>query len=267
MIALSSTSYGPMHKCYKACYKIREYSEPFGQLTPQLAVHFFNTLIAPILDYGSEIWFSENVATKLETFQKKFFKRNLCVRSSTSDLAVFGELGIYPVTLRLKTNILKFLHRLEQLPMDSPVKWAYLELRSLERAGYNTWVSKALDVFAEFQNMSNMTIQPFCELSRPLMKTKVKKCFTQNFETTWLHDINNRDKCPKLRTYCKFKTKFQMEEYLTLPNKKHRVSISRFRMSSHHLAIEIGRHSRPKVPEEKRLCTKCGVVLYKTSIF
>ncbi len=53
-----------LHKCYKACYKIREYTESLGQLTPHLAVHFFNTLIAPILDYGSEVWYSENVATK-----------------------------------------------------------------------------------------------------------------------------------------------------------------------------------------------------------
>ncbi len=64
----------------------------------------------------------------------------------------------------------------------------------------------------------------------------------------------------ELRTYCKFKTQFQMEKYLSLPNKNQRASISRFRMSSHPLAIEIGRHSRPKVPEDKRLCTKCWVV-------
>ena len=48
-----------------------------------------------------------------------------------------------------------------------------------------------------------------------------------------------------------------MEAYLSLQNKKHRIAISRFRMSSHHLAIELGRHSRPKIPEEKRLCPKC----------
>ncbi len=40
-----------LHKCYKACYKMREYTEPLGQLTPPLAVHFFNTLVSPILDY------------------------------------------------------------------------------------------------------------------------------------------------------------------------------------------------------------------------
>ncbi len=50
---------------------------------------------------------------------------------------------------------------------------------------------------------------------------------------------------------------FQMEQYLSLQNKNYRIAIARFRMSSHHLAIEIGRHSRPKTPEEKRLCPKC----------
>ena len=246
-----------LHKCYKACYKIREYTESLGQLTPTMAIHFFNTLIAPILDYGSEIWYSESVASKLEIFQKKFFKRNLAVRETTPDLAVFGELGIYPVSLRLKTNVLKYLHRIEQMPIDSPVKWAYLELRSLHTAGYDTWLSKAMDVFTEYQSISNISFQTFIELSRHSMKFKVKKCLHQHFETTWLSDINDQEKCPKLRTYCKFKSNFQMEIYLSLHEKTQRVAISKFRMSSHHLAIEIGRHSRPKIPKENRLCSNC----------
>ncbi len=159
--------------------------------------------------------------------------------------------------MRLKTNVLKFLHRLEQLPMDSPVKWAYYELQALDKAGYHTWVSRAMNVFTDFHSISNMSIQSFTLLSRPSMKIKVKKYYNQHFEKNWLLDINSREKCPKLRTYCLFKKKFQLEDYLLLPNKKHRISISRFRMSSHHLAIEIGRHSRPKVPEEKRVCAQC----------
>ncbi len=112
-------------------------------------------------------------------------------------------------------------------------------------------------MFIDFHSISNMSIQNFTSLSRPSMKIKVKKHYNQHFEKNWLLDINSREKCPKLRTNCQFKKKFQMEEYLSLSNKKHRISISRFCMSSHHLAIEIGRHSRPKVPEEKRVCSQC----------
>ncbi len=144
--------------------------------------------------------------------------------------------------------------------MDSPVKWSYLELQTLDRAGYTTWISRAMHVFTEFQSISNMSFKCFTGLTRTSMKTKVKISFNKHFENSWLQDINNREKFPKLRTYCQFKKKFQMEKYLSLPSKIQRVCISRFRMSSHHLAIEIGRHSRPKVPEEKRLCPRCKVI-------
>ena len=36
-------------------------------------------------------------------------------------------------------------------------------------------------------------------------------------------------------------------------------SIARFRLSSHNLNIEIGRHKRPYVPAEDRICEKCDL--------
>ena len=38
---------------------------------------------------------------------------------------------------------------------------------------------------------------------------------------------------------------------------KYRIAISRLRLSSHHLAIETGRHAKPKIPIERRFCTFC----------
>ncbi len=99
-----------LHKCYKACYKIRDYVESLGQLTPKLAVHLFNV----------------------------------------PDHAVFGELGILPVSLRLKKNVLKYLHRLNAMPDSSPVKWAYQELISLHHMGFKNWYGKASELMQEF---------------------------------------------------------------------------------------------------------------------
>ena len=143
-----------LHKCYKACYKIRDYVESLGQLTPKLAVHLFNVLVLPIMDYGSEVWYSASIAGNLEVFQKKFFKRNLGVRMNTPDHAVSGELGILPVSLRLKKNVLKYLHRLNAMPDSSPVKWAYRELISLHDMGFKTWYGRACELMQEFESIS-----------------------------------------------------------------------------------------------------------------
>ena len=40
-------------------------------------------------------------------------------------------------------------------------------------------------------------------------------------------------------------------------NSKYRHAINKIRCSSHLLSIERGRHSRPKIPIEKRLCSFC----------
>ncbi len=249
-----------LHKCFKACYKIRDYVQGLGQLTPSLAVHFFNTLIAPILDYGSEIWYTDGIAKELEKFQKKYFKRNLSVRINTPDQAVFGEYGILPITLRLKQNVLKYIHRLNSLPDTSPVKWAYLELKALHDYGYETWCKRAFAILHEFEWEAGYVSGGFVNVKSQQVKTKLKNAYSTLYKAQWLSDINDIGVCRKLRTYKLFKTSFKLEKYLHIPNKNIRNAIARFRVSSHHLAIELGRHHKPIIPEEKRLCTNCGVV-------
>ena len=51
-----------------------------------------------------------------------------------------------------------------------------------------------------------------------------------------------------------------MEGYLLLlPNLKHMSTIARFRMSSHTLGIETGRHAKPKIAKEERKCRYCNL--------
>ena len=42
-----------------------------------------------------------------------------------------------------------------------------------------------------------------------------------------------------------------------IKNPRHRVAISKFRLGSHHLRIETGRHTVPKTPKNLRLCHVC----------
>ena len=73
-------------------------------------------------------------------------------------------------------------------------------------------------------------------------------------------DINDNGKYPKLRTYKLFKGELRLESYLNcnLPKNLYR-SIARFRLSSHNLYIELGRHKRPYVIAEERICKRCDI--------
>ena len=66
----------------------------------------------------------------------------------------------------------------------------------------------------------------------------------------------------KLRTYKLFKHQFQLEKYLLCINiTKHRIALTKLRVSSHCLAIETGRYHKPtSLPVDQRLCAECGVL-------
>ena len=73
-----------------------------------------------------------------------------------------------------------------------------------------------------------------------------------------LNDIKLCDDGKKLRTYKIFKTDFRLEHYLLhLKSPKHRQAIAQFRLSSHNLGIETGRHCRPVKPVSERICKYC----------
>ena len=74
----------------------------------------------------------------------------------------------------------------------------------------------------------------------------------------WHHALNDSITTRKLCTYRMIKTDYRLEPYLLyIPNKRHQQAMARLRVSSHKLEIELGRHSRPYIPRDERLCTFC----------
>ncbi len=247
-------------KCIRACYKIKQYCAPFGQVTPPLAMHFYKTLLLPHMDYASEIWYNEKTGRHLENFELRYFKRVLHVRPNTPTLAVYGELGAYPVQTRLKSNVLKYLHRVVHMPEDSPVHWIYKDLYKLYEEDKDCWVTRTFKIFDEFSKLSGLDFAQFCKNSKLAVKRMVKFNFRDDFEEQWAGELElcTADNRKKLRTYKTFKTELQLEPYLLSRNVKHRIAISRLRMCAHNLAIETGRHKSK--PIEDRLCDVCNVI-------
>ena len=59
---------------------------------------------------------------------------------------------------------------------------------------------------------------------------------------------------------------FAYETYLDCPFRKTRILTTKLRTSDHNLAIEKGRHSRPVVPRENRLCEFCHLNSIETEL-
>ena len=81
----------------------------------------------------------------------------------------------------------------------------------------------------------------------------------------WLRDINNdvrkdANQKNKLRAFRKFKIKenYKCEDYLRqVTNIRHRITLTKLRLSNHKLAIETGRYVRRYKKPEERICPIC----------
>jgi hypothetical protein len=67
----------------------------------------FDSMIEPILLYGSEVWGYENLKV-IEQIQLKFCKRILKVRNTTPNFMIYGELGRFPLEIRVKLRMIAF---------------------------------------------------------------------------------------------------------------------------------------------------------------
>jgi len=62
---------------YRALFKVAAYCKCLGQIPPVLAVKLFNSLVTPILIYGSEIWYpvvNHQLKDRPAMFQLQFLK-------------------------------------------------------------------------------------------------------------------------------------------------------------------------------------------------
>ena len=62
---------------------------------------------------------------------------------------------------------------------------------------------------------------------------------------------------PKVISYCKFKHNASLEKYI-IKNVRHKIALTRQRLSDHYLRIETGWHLRPKLTRHERKCFICN---------
>ena len=83
----------------------------------------------------------------------------------------------------------------------------------------------------------------------------------------WLSEINNdtrkdANQSNKMRTYQLFKTidNCKCEDYQhRVTNTRHKIPLTKLRLSNHKLAIETGRYSRPFKKPAERICPICKI--------
>ena len=225
-------------------------------IPPQCTSYMYQSLIQPILLYGSDIWGMNTAAQRsLDKVFYWFLKILLNVKRNTSNVMLVGEVGMFPPSSLCHRNTLLYFIRLNNLPPDSVVKSVFLESKRQCELGHRNWYTKVLELAQSY----NLCIDSLDDSNAT--KHLIKSTVTAKYVSDWhakLQDINSN---PILRTYKLFKTEFKWECYLNgVKNPKYRKALTKFRTSSHTLEIERGRHTNPTTPLEQRQCRICHVL-------
>ena len=222
----------------------------------KISIKLFNSYVAPIMLYNVENWgemtekkirnfslntlLTETKDAKANILHRKFLKYVLGVTKSCPNVAVMGETGKIPLILKGYRLMLQYWHRINNLPDETFVKKALLENIDI-RSNWIATIEKLISCF----NLSDST------QNASKLRCDAKRSIYSAYLDHWKNNINIH----RLEFYCKYKSKFEFEQYLNISRFAKRKNIAKLRCSDHELEIEKGRHK--KLPREARTCKVC----------
>ena len=229
------------------------------QLPLDLSIKLFHTLIEPIAMYNVENW---SILTKkqlenlnadtmsdfidksaLDTMHRKLLRYILGVNNSSPNLALYGDTGEIPLTIKGFTLMVNFWHHVSELPETSFASLALKENIEI-RTNWIKTIEKIINIFNLAQHADS-----------PTFRFTSKKIGRDFYRAKWEEVIRGCE-YSRLNFYKQIKTDWAPASYTNLPYYQRKV-IAKLRCSSHSLEIEKGRHKRPQPIAQDRLCLLC----------
>ena len=87
----------------KACFSLLKSLSHLSHPNPSLQCYLFDSLVRPVAEYGCEIWGYAR-AEELEVIHQRFCKFALGVPITITNLACYGKLGRFPLTIKRKVK-------------------------------------------------------------------------------------------------------------------------------------------------------------------
>ena len=112
-----------------------------------MALMLFDSLVLPVLEYGSEIWADSKEVTDKLGLSLEISKQLLEVKKSIPNLDVYGELGRMPLLIRRKLKMISFWHIIKSLNDNSLLSEMYNYL--LSNNGDVPWIDEIKKILEE----------------------------------------------------------------------------------------------------------------------
>ena len=159
----------------KAFFKLKSI---FGDLSPNVntSLHIFDHTVKPVLLYGREVWgtcYSSAAAVRKEGDFKlekgynnldceklavKYYKYILGVHKRTTNLAVYGDLGMTPLFIDIVCTVIKYFRRLQEINNGSLLGQAFDTSKELHMNGKECWYTSALFILQQLNINASMSL-------------------------------------------------------------------------------------------------------------
>jgi hypothetical protein len=248
-------------KACKALMSLRTVLSRVPDLSVNAQFKLFDTMIKPILLYGSEIWgaymykFANNIGSLecmlrnvnvlIEKLHSKFCKLVLHVHRTASNYGVRCDLGRYPLFISIVCRVLKYYMNVSNRKDDSLVK-GILQLNMSNKESWFSFIQYIIDILG-------FNINSFNKCNITTGNNSVSNKLIKLSQNIYLNELKSSS---KLKLLASIKNNFRKEPYLKLiTDASTRKVITQIRISCHKFAIETGRHHGLKV--ENRICKMC----------
>ena len=206
-----------------------------------IANKIFNSLILPILTYGSEVWgvysnwnFDKWDKSPIEKVHLRFCKYFLGVNSKASNVASRSELGRLPLLISIFSRTLKYITHVTNLPENSIAKQAFYISKELHSQNKKCYYSNTINFLKTFCNApESLTLEYHIRKQNiPCYKKKIES----EYKEIWRNKLQNSK---KLNFYKTLKDNYDREKYLDLLKQfRLRSILSKFRISNHNYYLK-----------------------------
>ena len=222
-------------KANKSIVTIKILQNKLGSVSVHDSLMLFDTMIAPILCYGSEIWGFE-MAKLIEIVHDRFCKIILKVPSHTSSILAREECGRFPLcfTYMYFTRCIKYWRKLTKMEESRYPKQCDLMLKRLDDCNRITLATKIRNLLSRYGFGYVWLSQGVGDINSfvNVFKSRLK----DNLLQEWHALVNESSKAYH---YKNFKCTLEMESYLSLDiPTKFITLVSKCRCSARKLLVE-----------------------------
>ncbi|MCG8033469.1 MAG: reverse transcriptase family protein, partial [Candidatus Thiodiazotropha taylori] len=220
----------------------------------------YDSLVWPIMDYGSSIW-GTSKRSCIESVQNRACRYFMSVGKYTPNIAVQGDMGWIPTSVKIWKAIGRTWARFNDMDETRLNKRIFNWCVRQSENRCKNWFYKFREHMTSL-NLGFLLDNNVTYSKRYILNLIHDKEFAV-FQQRWSNELNNVNRAngsqSKLRSYKLFKTEYKSEEYLLadLPV-HHRSALAKFRCGVAPIRIETGRYER--LPIESRLCTSCNTI-------